>query len=196
MGAKKTSGLAVTKPPILGVKTGVMSMPELSSAGPAWASKTARTEQSLRFAQRRYPIRDSRRKEAEMIRAVRLRKVALILVAAVLSLSGCTSPVDYLRNGFKVGPNLGVPAGATAPHWIDEGDIRVRDDCASGTVVDLVPGPGAQPVDSQRLLAEPVLARSGLPGAGGAGAASGHPRRSLPAKANRRRSTSARPPAW
>jgi hypothetical protein len=44
------------------------------------------------------------------------------LVAALLSASGCTSPVDYFRNGLKVGPNVGVAAGPTARHWIDEGD--------------------------------------------------------------------------
>jgi NodT family efflux transporter outer membrane factor (OMF) lipoprotein len=33
-----------------------------------------------------------------------------------------------VRNGFKVGPNYGVPAGSTAEHWIDEADVRLRKD--------------------------------------------------------------------
>jgi NodT family efflux transporter outer membrane factor (OMF) lipoprotein len=57
------------------------------------------------------------------------RLKALITVTIVLALGGCTSPCEYLRNGFKVGPNLGVPAGATAPGWIDQSDVRVRGDC-------------------------------------------------------------------
>ena len=34
-------------------------------------------------------------------------------------LSGCTGPGEYLRNGFKVGPNYQKPAAPVASEWID-----------------------------------------------------------------------------
>jgi NodT family efflux transporter outer membrane factor (OMF) lipoprotein len=46
----------------------------------------------------------------------------------VLPLSGCTSPGEYVRNGFKVGPNVGIAQGQTAPQWIESTDARVRSD--------------------------------------------------------------------
>lgn len=65
-----------------------------------------------------------------MVRAAWRRMEALILAVLVLFASGCTSPCEYIRNSFKVGPNPCVPAGPTAPNWIDESDVRVREDCA------------------------------------------------------------------
>jgi NodT family efflux transporter outer membrane factor (OMF) lipoprotein len=53
----------------------------------------------------------------------------LALVCLALSLAGCTSPFEYVRNGFKVGPNYSPPPGPVAPHWIDAADQRVRSDC-------------------------------------------------------------------
>jgi NodT family efflux transporter outer membrane factor (OMF) lipoprotein len=51
------------------------------------------------------------------------------LVALVaLVVSGCTSPGDYLRNRFKVGPEYCSPPAPTAEHWIDAADVRVRED--------------------------------------------------------------------
>jgi NodT family efflux transporter outer membrane factor (OMF) lipoprotein len=47
-------------------------------------------------------------------------------VLAVLCLCGCTSPGEYIRNGFKVGPNYQTPPAAVAPDWIDAADQRVR----------------------------------------------------------------------
>lgn len=52
-----------------------------------------------------------------------------VLVAAALVV-GCTSPREYLRNGFKVGPNYRRPAAATAESWIDERDQRLRSESA------------------------------------------------------------------
>ena len=52
------------------------------------------------------------------------------LVALSLSVSACTTPRDYIRNGFKVGPNHGVPQGCTAVQWIDESDVRVQESWA------------------------------------------------------------------
>jgi NodT family efflux transporter outer membrane factor (OMF) lipoprotein len=61
-----------------------------------------------------------------MQRATRLSRAALLTAVIFASASGCTSPGDYIRNGFKVGPNCGVPQGPTAPQWIDAADVRVR----------------------------------------------------------------------
>jgi len=54
------------------------------------------------------------------------RLYASILAAIIFSLCGCTSPGDYIKNGFKVGPNPCVPQGNTAAHWIDDADVRVQ----------------------------------------------------------------------
>jgi len=48
-----------------------------------------------------------------------------LLVAVGLG-CGCTNLKEYLSNGFKVGPNYGRPPAQVAPHWIDAGDKRVR----------------------------------------------------------------------
>src|SRR5205823_1261766 len=40
-------------------------------------------------------------------------------------LSGCTSPMEYIRNGFKVGPNYGKPPAPVAGDWIDAADKRI-----------------------------------------------------------------------
>jgi NodT family efflux transporter outer membrane factor (OMF) lipoprotein len=44
----------------------------------------------------------------------------------LLTLCGCTSPGEYIRNGFKVGPNYHQPPAAVALDWIDAADRRVR----------------------------------------------------------------------
>ena len=46
----------------------------------------------------------------------------------LLLLSGCTSPSDYIHNGFKVGPNYSKPAAAVSQNWIDASDKRVRNE--------------------------------------------------------------------
>jgi NodT family efflux transporter outer membrane factor (OMF) lipoprotein len=38
--------------------------------------------------------------------------------------AGCTGPVEYLRNGLKVGPNYCPPKACVAEHWIDDADLR------------------------------------------------------------------------
>jgi NodT family efflux transporter outer membrane factor (OMF) lipoprotein len=49
-------------------------------------------------------------------------------VVAVLLTSGCvaTSPMTWIQNGFKVGPNYGRPPAPVAPEWIDANDTRVQ----------------------------------------------------------------------
>jgi NodT family efflux transporter outer membrane factor (OMF) lipoprotein len=51
------------------------------------------------------------------------------LILLVL-LAGCTGPLEYVRNGFKVGPNYHEPPAPVAKHWIDAGDQRVRSETA------------------------------------------------------------------
>ena len=43
----------------------------------------------------------------------------------LIALTGCTSWHDYVRNGFKVGPNYRPPCGPVADHWIDDRDANV-----------------------------------------------------------------------
>src|SRR5438309_9225504 len=50
----------------------------------------------------------------------------LALLAAVAFMGGCTSWGDYVRNGFKVGPNYCKPPAPVAKDWIDADDQRVR----------------------------------------------------------------------
>jgi len=42
-----------------------------------------------------------------------------LLAVVVVSISGCTSFGDYVRNGFKVGPNYQKPPAPVADDWID-----------------------------------------------------------------------------
>ncbi|MGD0897340.1 MAG: efflux transporter outer membrane subunit [Thermoguttaceae bacterium] len=65
-----------------------------------------------------------------MFRTARLCTDAMILTVLLLGISGCTCPRDYVKNGFKVGPNPCIPQGPTAPHWIDDADVRVCQNCA------------------------------------------------------------------
>ena len=61
-------------------------------------------------------------------RSSRIGKGQLYVCLMLLASSGCTSPAEYIRNGFKVGPNYQVPAAAVAPDWIDATDKRIRRD--------------------------------------------------------------------
>ncbi len=49
-------------------------------------------------------------------------------VVAVLLISGCvaTGPLEWIHNGFKVGPNYGRPPAPVAPEWIEQNDARVQ----------------------------------------------------------------------
>jgi NodT family efflux transporter outer membrane factor (OMF) lipoprotein len=63
---------------------------------------------------------------------------SLTWLACALLLCGCTGPLEYIHNGFKVGPNYKRPPAPVAEHWIDVLDPRVRsedpDDCHWWTV--------------------------------------------------------------
>ena len=50
----------------------------------------------------------------------------LVICTAAFSGSGCTPWREYVRNGFKVGPNFQKPAAPVASQWIDAADGRVR----------------------------------------------------------------------
>src|ERR1700754_4692141 len=49
-----------------------------------------------------------------------------LLLAAVVVSAGCTPWREYIRNGFKVGPNFQPPAAPVAPQWIDAADKRLQ----------------------------------------------------------------------
>ena len=59
----------------------------------------------------------------------RYRRTCAAFATALLLFSGCTGPVDYVHNGFKVGPNYHTPPAMIADHWIDSTDRRVRSEC-------------------------------------------------------------------
>jgi NodT family efflux transporter outer membrane factor (OMF) lipoprotein len=53
-------------------------------------------------------------------------RAAGAVVVLVLAVAGCTGPLEYIHNGFKVGPNYCRPPAPVAPNWIDATDKRVR----------------------------------------------------------------------
>src|ERR1019366_5105622 len=60
----------------------------------------------------------------------RLRLTLLFSLSPLLLIffCGCTSLPDYLRNGFKVGPNYVTPPAPVAHDWIDADDKRMSKD--------------------------------------------------------------------
>src|SRR5450432_1694521 len=52
---------------------------------------------------------------------MRCRRLALLVLGGgcLLISTGCTSVGDYVRNGFKVGPNYQKPLAPVASEWID-----------------------------------------------------------------------------
>jgi hypothetical protein len=62
-----------------------------------------------------------------MRRIPRSLPLAACMVAVLLT-SGCvtTGPLEYIRNGFKVGPNYGQPPAPVAEEWIDAKDPNVQ----------------------------------------------------------------------
>lgn len=44
---------------------------------------------------------------------------AVVAAVVLVAFAGCTSPREYVRNGFKVGPNYRTPHACTAASWID-----------------------------------------------------------------------------
>ncbi|TWT34408.1 efflux transporter outer membrane subunit [Blastopirellula retiformator] len=61
-----------------------------------------------------------------------LRSLRLGLVWGVLLCIGCTSPRQWVANGFKVGPNYQTPCAPVTHDWIDADDKRVLDDPVQG----------------------------------------------------------------
>jgi NodT family efflux transporter outer membrane factor (OMF) lipoprotein len=58
----------------------------------------------------------------------RPRRLRGVVAAAVLLGGGCvtTGPLDYVRNGFKVGPNYCKPPAPVAGEWIEANDPHVE----------------------------------------------------------------------
>jgi NodT family efflux transporter outer membrane factor (OMF) lipoprotein len=55
------------------------------------------------------------------------RQCSLFIVLA-MSCCGCTPWREYIKNGFKVGPNYCEPDAPVASNWIDASDKRIRTD--------------------------------------------------------------------
>jgi len=63
-----------------------------------------------------------------MVRASRFSVFAFAAVAAAVALTGCDGGLrNYVRKGFKVGPNYCQPDAPVAEHWIDEKDIHAEE---------------------------------------------------------------------
>jgi NodT family efflux transporter outer membrane factor (OMF) lipoprotein len=56
-------------------------------------------------------------------------RTGAIFVGLIIVTGGCTPAREYIRNGFKVGPNYHEPSAAIAPKWIDANDKRVKPGC-------------------------------------------------------------------
>ncbi|TWT65254.1 Toluene efflux pump outer membrane protein TtgF precursor [Allorhodopirellula solitaria] len=69
------------------------------------------------------------------LNAARRYRVCLAWVCACIAAVGvgCTSPRDWIANGFKVGPNYRKPCAPVAPDWIDANDKRVIGDPVNAT---------------------------------------------------------------
>ena len=50
----------------------------------------------------------------------------LVPLCLILFVCGCTSLQEFLRNGFKVGPNYERPPAPLAPEWIDAKNPSVQ----------------------------------------------------------------------
>lgn len=61
-------------------------------------------------------------------RAPRVANCGMACALLSLLLAGCTSPREWIENGFKVGPNYCQPSAQVAPDWIDADDRRVLHD--------------------------------------------------------------------
>ena len=62
-----------------------------------------------------------------MFQVFRVRSAAMLIVAGVVFVAGgCTGPLEYIRNGFKVGPNYCPAPAPVAAHWIDVTDAHLR----------------------------------------------------------------------
>lgn len=65
-----------------------------------------------------------------MLRANQPRQASFAAIASLaLLFTGCTSLCEYVRNGFKVGPNYCPVAAPVANNWIDAADVRIRNQC-------------------------------------------------------------------
>jgi NodT family efflux transporter outer membrane factor (OMF) lipoprotein len=60
----------------------------------------------------------------------RFERLARAAIFVACLCSGCTSVRDYVRNGFKVGPEYCTPPAPVADHWIDADDQRLRSETA------------------------------------------------------------------
>jgi NodT family efflux transporter outer membrane factor (OMF) lipoprotein len=53
-------------------------------------------------------------------------RTLVVGAAMMLAGAGCTGPLEYVRNGFKVGPNYGKPPAPVAAEWIQAKDPNVK----------------------------------------------------------------------
>lgn len=63
-----------------------------------------------------------------MLRSLRISFVAIATLLLAVLLTGCDGGLrNYVRKGFKVGPNYCTPDAAVAEHWINEKDVHAEE---------------------------------------------------------------------
>lgn len=62
------------------------------------------------------------------VRTARRSHGAVCCLMLALFCCGCTSFREYVSNGLKVGPNYRKPAAPVEQNWIDQDDVRIRDE--------------------------------------------------------------------
>lgn len=88
------------------------------------------TQRDPAWAVVRPPANSTRPDSTSDLPSVRSPWFILSLVVLTACFSGCTSWTEYVRNGFKVGPNYCPPGAETADNWIDATDPNVKTDPA------------------------------------------------------------------
>ena len=64
-------------------------------------------------------VHSGRTREFASAKPQAARVIAVLAMLASLLACGCTGPLAYVHNGFKVGPNYQEPAAPVADEWID-----------------------------------------------------------------------------
>ena len=100
-----------------------------------------------------------------MLQVTRDRWSAMLVVAGMVSVvGGCTGPLEYVRNGFKVGPNYSPAPVPVAAHYIDVADAQLRSESPDLSHWWCVfNDPTLDQPDCRGLSAEPHAAAGGVP---------------------------------
>jgi hypothetical protein len=74
-------------------------------------------------------VTPTRRDQSFRDRDAWIHILGFAVTALVMTAAGCTSPREWIDNGFKVGPDYRKPAAPVETQWIDyQSDSRVSED--------------------------------------------------------------------